>query len=80
MSDMSRETSPDKPIALTVLLSETKCIDDVVSIARVEGRKRLGCSVKIIDLVRESEGKFVVLVLPKYRSLDVGARRGMEAD
>ena len=76
MSYLSRETSPDNPLALTVLVSEAKCIDDVVSIARVEGRKRLGCSVKIIDLARESAGKFVVLVLPKYRSLDVGASSG----
>jgi hypothetical protein len=80
MNLMLSYSARTSPVALTILVDKSKSVDDVITIARVEGRKKLGRNVRIIDLVRESQERFVVLVVPKYRSLDVGARRGMEAD
>jgi hypothetical protein len=67
-------------VRLTILIKPTKFLDDVIRIARVEGRKKLGCNVQLVDVKRESDERFVVLVVAKYRSLDVEARRVMEAD
>jgi hypothetical protein len=65
---------------LVIFVDKSKTIDDVVAIARVEGRKKLGCNVRIIDLVREAEGRFVVSVVSKYQRPDVGARSGIRAE
>lgn len=77
---MNGETRLERPLMLTVYVDQTKTIDDVVSIARVEGRKKLGCNVKIVDLSRKSMQTYLVWVLPKYRCLDVGAHSGMQAE
>jgi hypothetical protein len=70
----------DEPVSLTILVKATKSLDDVIRIARVEGRKKLRCNVRLIDVKRECEGKFVVLVSRKCRSLDVGALSGMATE
>jgi len=73
-------SNEQQPVRLTILVRPTKLLDDVIRIARVEGRKKLGYNVQLVDVKRESNERFVVLVVPKYRSLDVGARRGMATD
>lgn len=75
-----QDRSPIHPFRLTILVDRTKSLDDVIAIARVEGRKKLRCNVRILDLERESEGRFVVSVVPKYQGSDVGAQSGMEAE
>ena len=61
-------------VSLTIAVAPTKSLDDVIRIARVEGRKKLGSDVQLIDVRRESAERFVVIVVRKCRSLEVGAR------
>lgn len=80
MQNPAETSSRTEPIALTIFIDSNKSIDDVVRIARVEGRKKIKCDVKVIDIARLSAEKFLAWVLPKYQSLNVGARSGMETE
>jgi len=62
---------------LRILIGRDKTVDDVIAIARVQGKKKYGCDVAVIDIDRRSDTMFWVEVRPrsKYPSLDVEARK-----
>ena len=64
-------------MVLRIIVEPTRSLDDVMAIARTEGRKLFGCDVEVADLDRRSEKLFWVEVKPrrKYPSLDVEAAK-----
>jgi hypothetical protein len=72
----------DRPVVLRIMIEPGKTLDDVMAIARTEGRKRFGCDVDITDIHRRSETIFWVEVEPrrKYQGLDVEAPKILKSD
>jgi len=67
----------ENPIVLRIALQRAKTIDDLVAIARNEGKRRFGCEVDLTDLDKRSDVMYWVEVRPrrKYPSLDVEASK-----
>jgi len=76
------ESRSEKPVVLRIEIEPTKTLNDVMAIARTEGRKRFGCDVDVTDMDRRSETLFWVEVRPrrKYPSLDVEASKMSQSD
>jgi len=67
----------EKSVVLRIQIEPTKTLDDVMAVARTEGRKKLGCDVDLIDVVKRSKTMFWVEVKPRrmYPGLDVEASK-----
>ena len=75
--EMTRQESGDKPVVLRIVVEPSRTLDDVIAIARTEGRKKFGCDVDLVDIDRRSDKLFWVEVKPrrKYQGLDVEASK-----
>lgn len=71
------ESPRDMPVVLRIEIEPSKILDDVIKIARTEGRRKFGCDVDLVDIDRRSDKLFWVEVKPrrKYPSLDVEASK-----
>ena len=67
----------NKPVVLRIAIEPNKTLDDVMAIARTEGRKALHCDVDVIDIDRRSDRLFWVEVRPR-RKVSPPRCRGMQ--
>jgi len=79
---MTRQESGNKPVVLRIAVEQSRTLDDVIAIARTEGKKRFGCEVDVMDMDKRSNTMFWVEVKPrrKYPGLDVEASKMSQSD